>query len=326
MGVGYEVYNLQAQANETAGSLVWMFATRADTLVGELAASCYSEQNLDAMIQALHGSLINTLEGGYNTSSIMNALDGIAGGLHGVASAARDAAGAMAALGAAQAGAGSGSSSNVNTNGNSTSSRPVDSHSVIGGSSGGKLDAATVMNGTYNKYLKKYAKGGIVTKEKNDPLNPIAEAVGEDTIIAAKEGEGVFTKEQTEALIRFAESVGGGMDESRKLVVYRKDSDQPVFTSAEQFREAVRSAMEPSPNWNQQFTVDRIVRQPEIASNNANKNNVTIHYDNMINIQGDVNDANHIVKQIENVATGIVDKAIKKSWKDASMTLKYGSY
>ncbi len=116
------------------------------------------------------------------------------------------------------------------------------------------------------------------------------------------------------------------MDESRKLVVYRKDSDQPVFTSAEQFREAVRSAMEPSPNWNQQFTVDRIVRQPEIASNNANKNNVTIHYDNMINIQGDVNDANHIVKQIENVATGIVDKAIKKSWKDASMTLKYGSY
>lgn len=117
IGVEYEVYNLQAQANETASSLAWMFATRADTLVGELAASYYSEQNLNAMTQALHGSLINTLEGGYNISSIMNALDGIAGGLHGVASAARDAAGAMAALGAAQAGAGSGS-----TGGSSSSS------------------------------------------------------------------------------------------------------------------------------------------------------------------------------------------------------------
>ena len=31
----------------------------ADTLVGELAASYYSEQNLNAMTQALHGSLIN---------------------------------------------------------------------------------------------------------------------------------------------------------------------------------------------------------------------------------------------------------------------------
>lgn len=116
------------------------------------------------------------------------------------------------------------------------------------------------------------------------------------------------------------------MDENGNLVIYGKDSDNSMFTSAEQFKQAVRAAMEPPTNWSQKFTVDPVVRQPEIASNNANKNNVTIHYDNMINIQGDVNDANHIVKQIENVATGIVDKAIKKSWKDASMTLKYGSY
>ena len=324
IGVEYEVYNLQAQANETASSLAWMFATRADTLVGELAASYYSEQNLNAMTQALHGSLINTLEGGYNISSIMNALDGIAGGLHGVASAARDAAGAMAALGAAQAGAGSGSTGGSSSSSNNYSLVDMNTGRVV--ESGLSKEAAEEKQrkNTGRMYeVRRMAKGGIVTKEKNNPLNSIAEAVGEDTIIAAKEGEGVFTKEQTEALIRFAEKMGGGMDENGNLVIYGKDSDNSMFTSAEQFKEAVRYAMEPPANWSQKFTVDPVVRQPEIASNNANKNNVTIHYDNMINIQGDVNDANHIVKQIENVATGIVDKAIKKSWKDASMTLKW---
>ncbi|GFI70197.1 chromosome partition protein Smc [Lachnospiraceae bacterium] len=327
IGVEYEVYNLQAQANETASSLAWMFATRADTLVGELAESYYSEQNLNAMTQALHGSLINTLEGGYNISSIMNALDGIAGGLHGVASAARDAAGAMAALGAAQAGAGSGSTGGSSSSSNNYSLVDMNTGRVV--ESGLSKEAAEEKQrkNTGRMYeVRRMAKGGIVTKEKNNPLNSIAEAVGEDTIIAAKEGEGVFTKEQTEALIRFAEKMGGGMDENGNLVIYGKDSDNSMFTSAEQFKEAVRYAMEPPANWSQKFTVDPVVRQPEIASNNANKNNVTIHYDNMINIQGDVNDDNHIVKQIENVATGIVDKAIKKSWKDASMTLKYGSY
>ncbi len=323
MGVGYEVYNLQAQANETAGSLAWMFATRADTLVGELAASCYSEQNLDAMIQALHGSLINTLEGGYNTSSIMNALDGIAGGLHGVASAARDAAGAMAALGAAQAGAGSGSTGGSSSSSNNYSLVDMNTGRVV--ESGLSKEAAEEKQrkNTGRMYeVRRMAKGGIVTKEKNNPLNSIAEAVGEDTIIAAKEGEGVFTKEQTEALIRFAEKMGGGMDENGNLVIYGKDSDNSMFTSAEQFKEAVRYAMEPPANWNQKFTVDPVVRQPEIASNNANKNNVTIHYDSLVTVNGDVNDTKHFLNDMQVVA----EKAIKKSWKDASMTLKYGSY
>ena len=71
--------------------------------IGNLMGVEYEVYNL----QAQHGSLINTLEGGYNISSIMNALDGIAGGLNGVASAANKAASAIAAVGAAQAGAGS---------------------------------------------------------------------------------------------------------------------------------------------------------------------------------------------------------------------------
>ena len=112
------------------------------------------------------------------------------------------------------------------------------------------------------------------------------------------------------------------MDENGNLVIYRKGSNPPMFTSAEQFEEAIHPAKEDPTVWSRQFKVDPIVKQPEVVPNNVNRNNVTIHYDNMINIQGDVNDADRIVNKMEAVA----EKAIKKSWKDANMTLKYGIY
>lgn len=49
-----------------------------------------------------------------------------------------------------------------------------------------------------------YAKGGLVTKDDNNPLNAIARAVGEDTIVAAKEGESILTPIQTEAMLKLA--------------------------------------------------------------------------------------------------------------------------
>ena len=64
------------------------------------------------------------------------------------------------------------------------------------------------------------------------------------------------------------------------------------------------------------------VNQPEIISSSVNNNSVNVHYDSVVQINGDVHDANRIVKQIESVA----DKAIKKSWHDFEMTRKYGSY
>ncbi|NBH28817.1 hypothetical protein D3Z60_24560 [Lachnospiraceae bacterium] len=290
--------------------------------IGNLMGVEYEVYNL----QAQHGSLINTLEGGYNISSIMNALDGIAGGLNGVASAANKAASAIAAVGAAQAGAGSSGFKGSSDSSSSENYGLVDMNTGRVVESGLSKEAAEEKQrkSTGRMYeVRRMAKGGIVTKEKNNPLNSIAEAVGEDTIIVAKEGEGVFTEKQTQALIRFAESMGGSMDENGNLVVYGKDSDHSMFTSAEQFKQAVRAAMEPPTDWNQKFTVEPVVRQPEAVPNNANRNNnVTIHYDNMINIQGDVNDAERIINKMQAVA----EKAIKKSWKDATMTLKYGTY
>lgn len=77
MGIENEVWNLQAQANTTADSLAWMFSAKADTLVNELNTSYYAESNLASMTNALQQSLINTLERGYDVSSIVNSLNAV---------------------------------------------------------------------------------------------------------------------------------------------------------------------------------------------------------------------------------------------------------
>ena len=103
MQVEQETWNLQTQANSTADSLSWMFSTRADNLVNELAQSYYAEGNLNAMTNALHDSLVSTLESGYDISSITNALSSIADGAKAVASAANSASQALTSMGAQQA-------------------------------------------------------------------------------------------------------------------------------------------------------------------------------------------------------------------------------
>jgi len=78
MGVENEVWNLQSKADETAGTLAYMFSTRADSLVNELVQSYYSEENLASMTDALQNSLVNTLERGYDVSGITGAFGSIA--------------------------------------------------------------------------------------------------------------------------------------------------------------------------------------------------------------------------------------------------------
>ena len=51
--------------------------------------------------------------------------------------------------------------------------------------------------------LLKFAKGGLVEKT-NSPLNRIAQAVGEDTLVAAKVGEAILSPEQTKAMLQLA--------------------------------------------------------------------------------------------------------------------------
>lgn len=104
-GVEYQVYELQEQANQTAIGLADMFATRADSLVQQLTDSYMSEGNLNAMTNALHDSLNNTIDGSYSGAGAKAALDSIAEAANGVAAAADNARAALEAMGAAQAAA-----------------------------------------------------------------------------------------------------------------------------------------------------------------------------------------------------------------------------
>lgn len=75
MDIEDEVWNLQKEANHTSEALAQMFSTRADRLVSELTSSYYSEANLQNMTWALHESLVNTLERGYDVSKVVSSLD-----------------------------------------------------------------------------------------------------------------------------------------------------------------------------------------------------------------------------------------------------------
>lgn len=77
MDVEGKVWDLQSQANNTSTSLAGMFSTQADNLVSELSQSYYAEGNVLNMTNALHDSLVNTLESGYDVSSITSALKSI---------------------------------------------------------------------------------------------------------------------------------------------------------------------------------------------------------------------------------------------------------
>lgn len=294
MGVEYKVYDLQNQANATADTLAWMFGTRADTLVNELTTSYFSEQNLANMTNALQQSLVNALERGYNISSITNALGS-------VESAARSAKAAIDSL----------NSTPVNTSpsyGGVSGGNGFTGNGGSGSGSSGNSNTDYALKNQYKyhdpdkykqryklmpdsrKVLIKYAKGGIVVKDDDNPLNHIAEAVGEDTIIAAKEGEGVLTAEQTDALLKMA----------------------PILKEAEQAL-LMKNNIVP---------VDKSLYMPGIVPpNNVNHNNgVNLNYDSLITINGNVNDTRQFLKDIE----GVAQNAINKSFERLNMERRYG--
>ena len=53
--------------------------------------------------------------------------------------------------------------------------------------------------------LSSRAAGGLVTKDPSNPLNALARAVGEDTLIAAKDGEYVLNQAQTKGFLQLTD-------------------------------------------------------------------------------------------------------------------------
>lgn len=295
------IYALQMDADETAVKLADMYATKSDKLVESLLIAQTAEENLSAVTDALRENLINTLERGYDVSSILSSLSSIADGANGVRDAANSASSALSAMGARQDeviskqnqiaannaanalkdpiinqdsdihnvltddGLKTGTEDtddpwyihnatdysdtrqdlinawDINTNSSftnrDTTTSELRGQNTYGNEENGDLllsnrdklntitGKTTTTKATTDSTSKKksiladllegdlltYAKGGIITEDEDNPLNAIAQAVGEDVLIAAKDQESVLTPLQTEGLLNIApllESIG----------------------------------------------------------------------------------------------------------------------
>lgn len=262
------VYGLQSQSDATAVSLANMYNTSSANLQSELLSSYYSVANLNAVTQTLNDSLINTLNRGYDVSSIVNSLNSVG---NAASSAANQVAGLMSAL------SGSGNTGGYTyTNKYQNDSENKNGIVTVYDSNGNIVAVTTRENaeknyGATNKYaIKKYAKGGIVTKDDNNPLNNIAKAVGEDTLIAAKEGEVVLKPSEADALLKLAPNIEAFNNYIPKLIPDINMPSIPTYTTNNQ--------------------------QPSVQ----------IHYDNLVQVQGDVNNSN--IRQMEQIVDNAITK------------------
>lgn len=316
MGVESEVYALQAQANATADTLSYMFATRADNLVNELASSYYSEENLNYMTQVLHDSLVNTLESGYNISSIMSALDGIAGGLNGVASSARDAANAIASVGAAQANVNSGS---YNDYSNGKTLYRID------GVAGGTITSYNKSD--LEKLTRSYGKGKVIPAYASGTRN-------------AKEGLRIVNEDDLELVLPKLQSGNYAIgnkgdqiltkDETNNVYEWSKVTPEEIYEklgSKISFEEFQAKMYDLAPSMVKFNVPNFATNQSAVIPDTVNRNgDVNVHYDSLITVNGDVNDTKHFLHDIQNVAKNVANNEIKKSWHDFEMTRKYGMY
>lgn len=286
IGVENEVWNLQAQANNTANSLAWMFSTRADNLVNELTASYYSEANLNAMTNALHDSLVNTLERGYNISNVTSALGSIAEAANGVATAANNAASALANMGAVRNSVSSTPSTpsirspKLESMGYNTLSNMLADTSKKQATQSGHAFTTGNTVGIKPLWKNKYAsgtrnaKGGLsITDEQGYELKLPKLANGNYTITG--DGDQILTKAQTDNIF-----------------------DWSKFNPADLVPVDITQSL-------------RNFKLPDIDRRSiSTDNSVNLHYDSLITINGDVNDTNHFTKQ--------VNKQIMESWRQFS--------
>lgn len=269
------VYNLQSQANSTSVSLTNMYNTSSANLQAELLNSYYSVANLNAVTQVLNDSLINTLSRGYDVSSIVNSLNSVGDA---ASSAANQVAGLMSAL-AGTGNTGGYTYSDKYQNGSNNKNNIVTVYDK-----NGNVVEVTTKDNAEKKYkdnggitLRKYAKGGIVTKDDSNPLNYLAKSVGEDTLVAAKDGESILTKAQTDGFLKLVDKI----DFSK----FKPLENIPWIASS-------------TPNI------------PEF--NNKNSVPITMRIDNLVNIEGNVNDNEYLLKQISSGAKQAVNDSLKQ--------------
>lgn len=127
----------------------------------------------------------------------------------------------------------------------------------------------------HNKHtMAVFAKGGIVSKEDNGMFDPIAKSLGEDTVIVGKEGERVLTKKQN-------------------------DLFETMVKNLEQNGNSIQ--------WN----IPNLVVPNNIPLlEKVNRPNVTINYDKMYEINGDIYDAHQFENKVAKISKNQTTKIL----------------
>ena len=108
----------------------------------------------------------------------------------------------------------------------------------------------------------------MITGDSLDTACAIAKSVGEDTLIAAKDGESILTPVQTTEFMRL----------TANMEAFNSIMPKPFNNTALNNISAVQKA------------------QPSVQ----------IHYDNLVQVQGDVNNSN--IRQMESIVNNAVTK------------------
>ena len=273
MNVENEVWNLQAQADTTADSLAWMFSTRADNLVNELNTSYFAEANLAKMTNALQQSLINTLERGYDVSSIVNSLNAITDAAN-KARAATSSIGNLPTTNVPQSTIQHGITDGVNTLFSSSNIDDINKWLNENKNIYSLGNVTTSDSGSKTFKVKKYASG---TRNITEDQLAITNEAGQELIYHAadgsiltplRQGDKVFSNESANRLWQLGQGIIP--------------------------RDMVSN-----------------LTMPAVLPNNVNNtNSVNVHYDSMINVQGSLNSTD--VKQMEAIVDKGINKLINR--------------
>lgn len=213
-------WDLQEQANSTSESISNLFTHKSEELVLEFDSATSSAIEFNDAITAIQQNLYELLDGGFDIS-------GIASQLEEIESAAKSTSKAI---------------SSVSNNDVLDSSKPsVEekktpvskyTYEIVDAGTGMVLDSYDNLEtakanrlatyGDFNDFtyiqrrdeddnirVLKFAKGGIVDSKDKSALDLIAQRVGEDRMIAVKDGEGILTPEQTNAFLKLAPTLSG---------------------------------------------------------------------------------------------------------------------
>lgn len=330
------IYALSAEANNTANSLGYMFSTSANTLLSELQSSYNSVGNVNTASQALKDSLVNTLERGYNINSITKGLNSIADSASSAASSVRDLNNALSG------GSGGGSGSYASDSNN----RAEDHYRIVDPRYKKSKESKYILvdnlrdDATLRKYMEKYrdqlhsgnliiqryAKGGIVTKEKDNPFNAIAQSVGEDTMIAAKEGESVLTKDQTKGIQSLAENISkpnrtDPITINGKTYYKVTDYDIPLKKLDEQISQMKADGID-TDSWLKSMTMNKHMFYMDTDLPTIEKTTVqqpvNIQVGNMVEVQGSLDSAT--MPQVKKA----IDQGINNLGVKLTKQLRYG--